>query len=360
MNWVSRSSAICASVDQTVRSVGMLPSATTATGVEDGRPAATRRAAMAGRFCTAMSSTTVPRIRATASHSTSEPGWSGGRWPLITVNSCATPRWVTGMPTSPGTEMELERPGTTVTGTPASSHAWISSNPRPKTKLSPPLKRTTRLPARARSTMTRLISSCVAERPRGSLATSMTSTSEDSSPSSSRGASRSATTTSASASALRAATVTRSGSPGPPPTSTTPGVRSGTCAGRAPSRSPSMIWSRSAAERRGSRLLTTATVTPSWRPTAGVQAVAWVASSARTQKIRRSSAASVTAALTSATSVAAMTYHASSQSAATKGRRCQVISPALAKASMAGVASGETTSTTAPAVISAGTRRCAT
>ncbi len=67
--------------------------------------------------------------------------------------------------------------------------------------------------------MTRLISSCIALRPRGSLATSISSTSGPRSPSSSRGASRSATTTSASISALRPAMLISSGSPGPPPTS---------------------------------------------------------------------------------------------------------------------------------------------
>ena len=118
--------------------------------------------------------------------------------------------------------------------------------------------------------MIRLISSCCAARPRGSLATSTSSTSAGSSPSSSRGASRSATTTSASISALRPATEMSSGSPGPPPTSTTPGVRSRWCrATMVPSRSPSRISSRTAALRRGSRLPSTATVTPAWRPTAG-------------------------------------------------------------------------------------------
>ena len=147
--------------------------------------------------------------------------------------------------------------------------------------------------------MSRLISSCCADRPLGSLATSISSTSEGSSPRSSRGASRSATTTSASMRALRPATAMSSGSPGPPPTSVTPGVWSRwSCARIFPSRSPSRISSRTAAERRGSRLPSTATVTPACRPTAGVQALARVASSARTQKIRRASAPALTCSLT--------------------------------------------------------------
>ena len=38
------------------------------------------------------------------------------------------------------------RPGITVHGTPAAAQASASSKPRPKTKVSPPLNRTTRLP----------------------------------------------------------------------------------------------------------------------------------------------------------------------------------------------------------------------
>ena len=45
----------------------------------------------------------------------------------MTVNSCATPRWVTGMPTDAGTAIEEVRPGTTVTGTPAAWQASTSS-----------------------------------------------------------------------------------------------------------------------------------------------------------------------------------------------------------------------------------------
>ncbi len=110
-----------------MRSVGIVPSQTIATGVSDGRPPAISAAAIAGRFWTAMRSTTVPRIRATASHSTSDSGCPGGMWPEMTVNSCATPRWVTGMPASAGTEIALVMPGMTRHGTPASAQASTSS-----------------------------------------------------------------------------------------------------------------------------------------------------------------------------------------------------------------------------------------
>ena len=45
----------------------------------------------------------------------------------MTVNSWATPRWVTGMPTRAGTAMAELSPGTTVTGTSAAAHASSSS-----------------------------------------------------------------------------------------------------------------------------------------------------------------------------------------------------------------------------------------
>ena len=60
---------------------------------------------------------------------------------------------------------QLSPEGTTVTGTPASAHAITSSYPRANTNGSPPLSRTTKLPARARSIMTSLMASCAMERP---------------------------------------------------------------------------------------------------------------------------------------------------------------------------------------------------
>src|SRR3954453_14542748 len=161
--------------------------------------------------------------------------------------------------------------------------------------------------------------------------------------------------------ARRAATVTSSGCPGPPPTSTTPGARSSSCGvAIAPSRSPATMASRTPAERRGSRFASTATVTPAWRPTAGVHAVACLASSARTQNVRRCSDSSLTRAFTSGSSVAAMTYHAPSTSPGAYPRSNQVISPEPDSPSTAGVTTGETTTTSAPAAISRGIRRCAT
>ncbi len=64
------------------------------------------------------------------------------------------------MPAAPGTEIELEMPGTTVHGMPSAASAWASSIPRPKTNGSPPLSRTTALPALACSISALLIASC--------------------------------------------------------------------------------------------------------------------------------------------------------------------------------------------------------
>ncbi len=58
---------------------------------------------------------------------------SSGTWPETTVKAWLTPRWVTGMPALPGTPTADETPGTTVTGSPASTAAATSSPPRPKT-----------------------------------------------------------------------------------------------------------------------------------------------------------------------------------------------------------------------------------
>ena len=121
------------------------------------------------------------------------------------------PRCVTGMPAAAGTASALVTPGTTSTGTPAAMHARTSSPPRPSTNGSPPLSRTTRWPACARSTSTALISVCVRVCACGDLPASMTSTDGSSSASSARGASRSTTTTSASASARRPRVVIRPG-----------------------------------------------------------------------------------------------------------------------------------------------------
>ena len=119
----------------------------------------------------------------------------------------------------------------------------------------------------------------------------------------------------------------------------------------------SWIADRIAAERRCSPPANTPTARPSYSNVAGVTAVPSRPASARTQKIRRRSASSTTAALTSGSSVAAMTYHAPSRSPSSKGLSVNVI-PLIA--STAGVADLEMTCTSAPVAISSGMRRWAT
>ncbi len=126
-------------------------------------------------------------------------------------------------------------------------------------------------------------------------------------------------TTSASASRRRPRTVMRSGSPGPPPTRATPGVRVRRCgATRVPSRRPSTTASRTAAVWRGSRwrasVVSTATVTPSLCPVAGVHAVARSASSERTHQTRCRSASAEAAVLAAVSPVAIRAYQASARS----------------------------------------------
>ena len=85
-----------------------------------------------------------------------------------------------------------------------------------------------------------------------------------------------------------------------------------------------------------------------------------MASSARTQKIRRASAPSLTASLTAGSSVAAMTYHAPVEVGVLEAAPVPGDLAAPASPSIAGVTSGETRTTSAPAASSAGTRRWAT
>ena len=65
------------------------------------------------------------------------------------------------MPARAGAARAEESPGTTSQGTPAASSASASSPPRPSTKGSPPLRRTTRFPSRAASIIIRWMVSCL-------------------------------------------------------------------------------------------------------------------------------------------------------------------------------------------------------
>src|SRR3954469_2027535 len=136
--------------------------------------------------------------------------------------------------------MPAVTPGTTSNGMPAALSASASSPPRPKTNGSPPLRRTTVCPRRARSISSSLIAACSREPP-GRLPTSTSSAPVPSStpagtsrswrtasaprarvpPSPPAGTSRSWRTASALAISSTARTVSSVGSPGPAPTRNT-------------------------------------------------------------------------------------------------------------------------------------------
>ena len=153
-----------------MRSSGIVPSTTTATGVAASRPPATRAAAIAPAFCTAISSTTVPRSRASAvplDQRVRVPGRQVAGDDGELVRDAAVGHRDAGHAPAPRSRWSARaRP---CTGTPASAQAMDLLVAATEDEVSPPLNRTTRLPASARSTMTRLISSWAADRPRGQL-----------------------------------------------------------------------------------------------------------------------------------------------------------------------------------------------
>ena len=291
--------------------------------------------------------------RATASQSISESGCPGGRCPEITVKSWATPRWVTGIPARAGTAIGLVSPGMTVTGTPAARHAIDLLEAAPEDEAVAALEPDHPLARRARATRSDPVDLLLRRRTAraGSLATSTSSTS---------------------AAARRAARAGRagrrprrrppSGPCGRPPRSA-PGrrdrrrpaprraVRSRWWrATMVPSRSPSRISSRTAALRRGSRPPTPCRARRPSRPRGAPDGRRpggrRVASSARTQKIRRALGGRahrlVDGGVVGRGDDVPGPVEVGVLEAA---RRCQVISPASASPSTAGVTSGETTMT---------------
>lgn len=184
-------------------------------------PSAMSRPAIAERCRIPMSTTMFVPARLSADQSTRLAGSSGWRCPETTLNPAAPSVLVSGRPPSTGPAMALVTPGTTSTARPAFVQDATSCAPCAKTNESPPFKRTTFLPARARSTMRLTISSYVNVRLPGEREASITSTSGPSLVSSPVGANRSWITTSAASNRSRPRTVMRSSAPGPPPINTT-------------------------------------------------------------------------------------------------------------------------------------------
>ena len=90
------------------------PSARRRPGVAGSSPPAISSAAIAPRWATPISTTTVPPTLASDRQSTS--GSPARRWPVTTVNAAATPRWVTGTPAAAGAATADVMPGTTSNG----------------------------------------------------------------------------------------------------------------------------------------------------------------------------------------------------------------------------------------------------
>ena len=108
---------------RTVRSVGRLASATHTASVWPGMPSAINRAVIAARWRVPMRTTRVMPDRATVVQSTPHIGSSGDLLPETTVKPREPPSAVSGNAASPGTATALVTPGTTSTGTPASTQA---------------------------------------------------------------------------------------------------------------------------------------------------------------------------------------------------------------------------------------------
>ena len=106
-------------VASTVRSSGMVPSTTTATGVSASRPSATRACAMAGAFSTAISITSVPREPGQRPPLDQRVGVAGRQVAGEDGELVRHAAVRDGMPARAGTAIADDSPGTTVTGTPA-------------------------------------------------------------------------------------------------------------------------------------------------------------------------------------------------------------------------------------------------
>src|SRR5581483_5856207 len=141
----------------TTSSSSVVPREMTAAGVDAGFPCSISRSASRLACAPPMKATSVPGSRARAAASRASTSCAAN---AITADD--SPRWVTGMPTAPGTEASDETPGTTSKGMPAPASASASSPPRPKRNGSPPFSLTTRR-RRPSSTSAWFTSSCVSE-----------------------------------------------------------------------------------------------------------------------------------------------------------------------------------------------------
>ena len=116
-----------ANVPRVIRSSGQVARSMTATGSDEGRPAATSCSHVVGNVATPMRMTMVPPAAATAAQSTGAPSLDSPSWPVTSVAVEAQSRWVNGMPAAAGAATAEVTPGTTSQGIPAAATSAISS-----------------------------------------------------------------------------------------------------------------------------------------------------------------------------------------------------------------------------------------
>mmetsp|Transcript_9465 Transcript_9465/g.36835 ORF Transcript_9465/g.36835 Transcript_9465/m.36835 type:complete len:211 (+) Transcript_9465:889-1521(+) len=162
-----------AMVLNTRRSRRVVPRSTATAGVSAGKPDASSLAANAGSVARPMYTTSVvsrsalvtakSTASATALPSPVAASFAAPsrRCPVSSRTDVATPRWVSGMPSSEPTPAAAVMPGTMRTSCPRWASASISSPPLPNTSGSPPLSLTIVAPFAANASIIASISSCV-------------------------------------------------------------------------------------------------------------------------------------------------------------------------------------------------------
>jgi len=155
------SPAILPSVPATILWRGVQPFSTIAAGRRGLFPALRKRATISPRFRTPIKTTNVESALRTRPQST-PPTPRSASWPVRIVTEELSPRKVSGIPAAEGTASAAETPGTISQGIPARARYRASSAPRPNSIGSPPLSRTTVIPARAARTSARLMRACSA------------------------------------------------------------------------------------------------------------------------------------------------------------------------------------------------------
>src|SRR6516165_4071038 len=147
------------SVETRTRCFGVDAEMMTAAGVPVARPASSIAATIRSRLCMTMYSTIGCPVCASGAQSKS----SSAPWPAAKMTARLIPRSVAGMPAAASAARPAVTPGMMRNGMPARASVMASSPPRPNTKGSPPLRRSTRWRARASAMRRSLMSACNGE-----------------------------------------------------------------------------------------------------------------------------------------------------------------------------------------------------